>query len=248
MDGTGPVRTLTLHRPGVRNAMSTAMLRGLSAALLAADRDPEVRVVILTGTDPAFSAGLDLREVGRDGLDRALLEDPEANPWTVLRHLDTPVVAAVNGACVTGGLELVLHCSFVVASERARFADTHARVGIHPGGGMATLLPQAVGIRAAYELSFTGRFFDAAEACALGLVLRVVPHDDLLPHCRALAEEIAGSDPRTVGAVNRIYREIAEGALGDGHGLELQRALDWKLDPAEVEARRAGVIARGTQG
>ncbi|MGH8998336.1 MAG: enoyl-CoA hydratase [Acidimicrobiia bacterium] len=241
----GHVRTLTLHRPDVRNAMSSAMLRQLCTELLAAEDDPDVRVVILTGTDPAFTAGLDLVEVGRSGLDNFLTDDPKASPWAILHGMDTPVVAAVNGACVTGGLELLVQCSFAVASDRARFADTHARVGLHPGGGMLVLLPQAVGMRRAREMTFTGRFVDAYEAERIGLVNRVVPHDELLAHCGVVAAEIASCDRRTVAALNRSYRDIAEGTLGDGHALEVRRALEWKAEPADIEARRAAVIARG---
>jgi enoyl-CoA hydratase len=239
------VRTLTLNRPAARNALSAELVGRLAAALAEADADGGVAVVILTGADPAFCAGLDLREVGRGDLDPGLVLDPERSPWSVLAALRTPVIGAVNGAAVTGGLELALGCSFLLASERAVFADTHARVGIHPGGGLTGLLPQAVGLRRAREMSFTGNFVDAAEAERVGLVNHVVAHDDLLPAARRLAADIATSDARTVAAVNQTYRDVAALPLGDGLDLERRRFAEWGLPAADVERRRAEVAGRG---
>src|SRR5206468_8047502 len=113
------------------------------------------------------------------------------NPGKALRAMATPVVCAVNGACVTGGLEIALSCTFVVASERARFADTHARLDVVAAWGLTALLPRAVGVRKAAEMSITGNFVDAEEALRLGLVNHVVAHDELMPFTRALAHDIA---------------------------------------------------------
>lgn len=230
----GPVRTVTLNRPGARNALTVELMRWLSTELLSADQDPEIAVVILTGSDPAFCAGLDLRETVANGLDRDLIADPKGNPWSVLRSMTTPVIGAINGACVTGGLELALQCSFLVAGDRARFADTHGRVGLHPGGGLTALLPLAVGLGRARQMSFTAELIDAGQALAWGLVNAVVPHDELLPHAYRLASLIAANHGRTITAINETYRDVSETTLAEGQALELRRCLEWK----PTEARR----------
>lgn len=224
----GGARTITLNRPEARNALTRSMIRSLSAELLAAERDPAVKVVILTGTDPAFCAGLDLKETLSLGLDEGMFRDPERNPWEVLRAMGTPVIGAVNGFCITGGLELALHCSFLIASDQARFADTHAKVGLHPGGGATALLPQAIGLRRAKQMTFTAEVLDAPEAFRLGLVNEVVPHAELLPAVARMAEAIAAHDTRTVTAINHTYRDVAETTLLEGQRLETQRCLEWK--------------------
>jgi enoyl-CoA hydratase len=244
-ENAGGVRTITLNRPGARNALSAELIARLAQALVAAEDDPDVAAVVLTGADPAFCAGLDLREVGAQGMSQEAVTDIKASPWLVLAAMETPVVGAVNGPAVTGGLELALQCSFLVASERAVFADTHARVGIHPGGGLTALLPQVVGMRRAREMSFTGRFVGAEEAYRTGLVNHVVPHQQLMPFVRRLAGEIAAVDPSTVQAINATYRDVAATTLGEGLELERRRFADWKLSPADVEARRQAVIDRG---
>jgi enoyl-CoA hydratase len=241
----GGVRTLTLNRPAARNALSADLMDRLVEAFHAAEADPDVLAVVLTGADPAFCAGVDLKEAGSRGLPSAAVIDPKSSLWWVLHGMDTPVIGAVNGPAVTGGLELALQCSFLVASERALFGDTHARVGLHPGGGLSGLLPQAVGLRKAREMSLTGNFVDAAEALRLGLVNHVVPHDELLPTALRLAGDIASGDPRTVTALNATYREVAALPLGEGLALERERFRTWEYDPAGIEARRQAILDRG---
>jgi enoyl-CoA hydratase len=246
------IATVTLNRPGARNALSTEVRGSLAGAFRRADADDSVDVVILTGADPAFCAGLDLKELGsgerstRDQGDEAALSSRCAVP-----PIAKPVIGAVNGVAITGGFELALSCDFLVASERARFADTHARVGIQPGWGLTVLLPEAVGFRRAKELSATGNFLDARRALAWGLVNHVVPHDQLLPYCRRLAADISSNDS---GAVRRIHRTYDEGALESrGRAWELEAAVarDWLRSGGgrseEVEARRRAVVERGRQ-
>jgi len=239
------VRLITLNRPEARNALSTELMDRLVEALHAAEDDPEVRAVVLTGADPAFCAGVDLREAGASGLPRDGVIDPKASPWWVLHNMTTPVIGAVNGPAITGGLEIALQCTFLLASERAVFGDTHARVGVHPGGGLTGLLPQAVGLRKAREMSLTGNFIDAAEAHRLGLVNHVVQHEDLLPNSLRLAGDIAGGDPPTVAALNQTYRDVAALPLGQGLALERERFTTWEYNPADIEARRAAIADRG---
>jgi enoyl-CoA hydratase len=160
----------------------------------------------------------------------------------------TPVIGAINGVAITGGFELALACDFLVASEHARFADTHARVGIMPGWGLTVLLPEAVGFRRAKELSTTGNFLDAATALSWGLVNHVVPHDELLPFCRQLGQDIATVDRK---AVRRMLQTYDEGARLDGAGawaLEAEVSTAWQgggLDPDAIERNRQAVVARG---
>jgi enoyl-CoA hydratase len=191
------IATVTLNRPEARNALNTELLAGLRATMATAEADRKVAVVILTGADPAFCAGLDLKQLGSTGANLGGASpngsDPRpAAPWAPMTK---PVIAAVNGAAVTGGLELVLHCDIVVASTRARFGDTHARVGVHPGWGLTVKLPQAVGVRKAVEMSLTGNFLTGEEAHRYGLANAVVHHHLLLPTARKLASDIAGNEP-----------------------------------------------------
>lgn len=240
------VRTITLHRPEARNALNVALMGELAAALSAAETDGEVRVVVLTGTDPAFCAGLDLRELGAGGENlRGGADAVGTSPFAALWAMTKPVVGAINGPCVTGGFELALACDLLVASERATFADTHARVGILPAGGMSTFLPAAVGIRRAKELSLTGNFLDAAGALAAGLVNHVVPHPELVPRARALAADIAGNDPSAVRALKRLYDENSKLTGAEAVANEQRTFRGWRFDPSEVERRRRDVVARG---
>ena len=151
-------------------------------------------------------------------------------------------MCAVNGACVTGALELALSCTFIVASERARFADTHARLDVVAAWGLTALLPRAVGVRKAAELSITGNFVDAGEALRLGLVNHVVPHDELLPFTRALVDDIAPT--AAVGHVLALYRRGEGLPLGDALALEAEHAATQQVDPAAFGAAGAAAAAR----
>lgn len=242
----GGVRTITLNRPDARNALNTALMAAFAQALDAAEREDEVSVVIITGTDPAFCAGLDLKELGSTGANLIGTGDGRpSNPFTVLWQMEKPVVGAVNGPAVTGGLEVALNCDFLVASERARFGDTHARVGALPGGGMTPLLPQAVGLRRAKEMSLTGNFLDAAEALRLGLVNHVVPHDDLMPVTRGIAADIAANDQRAVRRLLRNYDAGSRLTLEDCWKLEREEFVAWEVRLDEVERRRRSIVERG---
>ena len=246
---TGRIATVTLHRPAARNALSTAVRRALWARMLDADADDAVDVVILTGSDPAFCAGLDLKELGSSdrGGDDEPVGDDGLRPVPVTTK---PLIGAVNGVAVTGGLELALACDFLVASERAAFADTHSRVGIQPGWGLTVGLPAAVGVRRAKEMSVTGNFVDAPTALAWGLVNHVVAHDDLLPVCRRLAADIASNDQAGVRRLLRTYDDGALVSRAEAAALEVRVSREWMAtgqggSPAEVEARRHQVIDRG---
>jgi enoyl-CoA hydratase len=221
-DTADRVCTLTLNRPQSRNALSAALRDRLFAALADAETDHGVDVVILTGADPVFCAGLDLKELGSSA---AL---PDISPrWPAMSK---PVIGAINGAAVTGGLELALYCDILIASEQARFADTHARVGILPTWGLSVRLPQKVGVGLARRMSLTGDYLLPADALRAGLVTEVVPHEQLLPAARALAASIVGNNQAAVRALLASYHRIDEAQTATGLWLEAASAkqcLEW---------------------
>jgi len=231
------VVVLTLDRPAARNAIDARLASELVAALAACH---DARCIVITGADPAFCAGLDLRDIGVDRLAEMppFLETISASP--------VPTIAAVNGAAVTGGLEVALACDFIVASERARFADTHLRVGVYPGPVLVDL-PRRVGMSMAREMSMTGNFVDAETAQRIGLANRVVPHDDLLPVVLDVANAIAECDPLMVATMRRDWDETA--ALGRDHALrrhgEIGREAGYRgVTGDTLKANMSSVIAR----
>jgi enoyl-CoA hydratase len=244
----GPVATVTLNRPDARNALNRALRKALPTTLRELDGRDDIAAIVLTGADPAFCAGIDLKELAAGGS----LDDPVASEASRRQgpfpQMATPVIGAINGVAITGGFEVALACDFLVASDRARFADTHARVGIMPGWGLTVLLPAAIGVGRAKEMSTTGNFLDAQTALTWGLVNHVVAHDELLPFAQQLGRDIA-TVPST--AVRRMLQTYDDGALRDGAGawaLEAQVSAEWQgagVDPAAIEQSRQAVTARG---
>lgn len=245
IDVADGIAVVTMHRPDARNALNTELRRAVPATLRELDADPAVRVMILTGSDPAFCAGLDLKELGASGLSA----DPDATPLP-FGALTKPLIGAVNGAAVTGGFELALGCDLLIASERARFADTHARVGVMPGWGLTVLLPQAIGIRRARQMSFTGNYIDAATALAWGLVNEVVAHDALLDRARELAADMASVPPTGLAAIKDAYRAASAPADEPALAAEASYSRAWaraSFDPAALAAARESIQARGRE-
>src|ERR1700746_1802929 len=214
------VRTLTLNRPQSRNALSAALRDLFFTALADAEADDAVDVVILTGADPVFCAGLDLKELGGQS---AL---PDISPrWPTMTK---PVIGAINGAAVTGGLELALYCDVLIASEQARFADTHARVGLLPTWGLSVRLPQKVGVGLARRMSLTGDYLSAADALRAGLVTEVVPHEQLLGAARQVAASIVGNNQNAVRALLASYHRIDESQTSAGLWLGARAAKQFR--------------------
>ena len=237
------VAVVTLDRPQRRNALSSAVMVAIAETMAGLDADPGVGAIVLTGRDPAFCAGLDLTELSSSGDNLRI--DETGRPWP---RLSTPVIGAVNGPAVTGGLELVLHCDFALASERAVFADTHTRVGVLPGWGLSVLLPQAVGLRRAKQMSLTGNFVPAALALEWGLVNAVVPHDGLLAEATRLARDVCSNDREAVAALLTLYDDNAADQTRTGQQREWHLARDWRdrvYRPERVAARQAGIRERG---
>ena len=180
------VAILTLNRPERRNAINEALLKALYDGIETVTRDDSIKAAIITGNGKAFCSGLDLDCLATDNL-----MDPRGDGRDLVDLMAAcpkPVIGAINGYAITGGFELALNCDFLIASEAAAFADTHAKVGIRPGWGMTQFLQQAVGQRLAKQFSLTCKFISAEKALACGLVNEVVKPDALLPR----AKEIAG--------------------------------------------------------
>lgn len=237
------VAVVVLNRPRRRNALTAELMVGLADTMRTLDLDESVGAIVLTGADPAFCAGLDLTQLSGDA--RNLRIDETGRPWPRLR---TPVIGAINGPAVTGGLELVLHCDFAIASERAAFADTHARVGVMPGWGLSVLLPQAVGLRRAKQMSLTGNYVAADEALAWGLVTKVVPHDQLMAAAEALAGDAASVDRRASATLLTLYDDNAFDQLEGGMRREYKLAREWRdgvFESSTIAERRDAVQARG---
>ncbi|USQ93671.1 enoyl-CoA hydratase [Caulobacter sp. RL271] len=246
----GPVAIVTLNRPEAMNALSKALRKALHGAMVDLDKDPDVSVVILTGAgEKAFTAGLDLKELGGDpeAMSAANAQDARSNPVRAVERCRKPVIGAINGVAITGGFELALACDVLIASENARFADTHARVGIMPGWGLSQKLSRLIGLYRAKELSLTGNFLDAQTAADWGLVNRVVPAADLLPAALKLAEDMATIPVETLSFYKSLIDDGYARSFRKGLEIEHERSSDHnrEVTPEKVEARRRQVMARG---
>jgi enoyl-CoA hydratase len=219
------VLTLTIDRPAAKNALTLAMRQQIEQIAREVDDDDAVDVIVLTAVDPVFSAGADIKEIVALGSSLT-----PTNPGAALRSIGKPVIASVNGACVTGGLELVLSCDIVIASDRARFADTHAKLGALPRWGMSALLPRAVGIAKAKEITATSAFVDAEEALRIGLVNHVVPHDELAARTCELTAAIVAANQRAVRASIDLYDRGNGMSLADALALEVEVGGAWTVD------------------
>jgi enoyl-CoA hydratase len=239
------IARLTLNRPEARNALSPELVVRLQQACVDCDADDDVSVMVLTGADPAFCGGIDLKRLAA-GTSRAdgLIGNGPFPPHR------TPIIGAINGVAVTGGLELALACDFLIASERARFADTHARVGVMPGWGLTVELPRAIGLRRARQMSLTGNYIGASIALAWGLVNEVVPHEQLLDRAHAVAGDIASIRAESAQELRALYDEVADRTGADARDHESRRSRAWMRDQFDRDrfaAERAGVVARGRE-
>jgi len=210
------IATITLNRPDRMNAFSPAMSAGMYRAVEDAAKDTKVRVLVFTGTGRAFCSGADVKAMA-EGSNRPQREERERQPASgnmsislhvLMQKCEKPIIAAVNGAAVGGGLDLALACDIRIASDRARFAELYIRRGMMPAAGGTFFLPRLVGIDRACLLIWTGDMIDAKEAERIGLVTMVVPHDELESATRELAEKLAKGPPL---AIQRAKRAIYEG-------------------------------------
>jgi enoyl-CoA hydratase len=246
---TDRIATVTLNRPEARNALSTALMREMEDAVAALDARDDVACMVLTGADPAFCAGVDLKALAaEDRGDPGQRQRQSQAFHGFLPPHDTPVIGAINGATVTGGLEVALNCDFLIASERARFADTHARVGAMPGAGLIVRLPQLIGVDRARRMSFTGDFVDARTAYDWGLVAEVVPHERLLERAREIAAAVVSTPPDNIREIRRMYEEIGAltgGEAWDAEGAWSRRWMEKRFDQTRLAGEREKIMARG---
>jgi enoyl-CoA hydratase/carnithine racemase len=211
---TEHVATITLNRPHRRNAISMPMLRALGDALTRADESSGVRAIVLTGAGKGFCAGLDIKDAmagtgigsGGGGGAASALTNTRSLPTSILFEIDTPVIAAVNGAAAGYGLDLALGCDMRILGESSRLLPGFAKRGVVPESGGTWYLPRLVGWARAAEIGFLGRDLDAARSLELGLANAVVPDGRLLDETRAWAAEVAANAPLAVRAMKRLYR------------------------------------------
>ena len=243
------VARLTLNRPAARNALTRELWSEIAGTVGRLDDDGDVAAIVLTGADPAFCAGFDLRRLSSEPReDQRARQQRPPDFLGMLPPCDTPIIAAVNGPAVTGGLELALGCDFLIASDRARFADTHARVGVMPGGGLTIRLPALIGPARALQMSMTGDFIDAETACRWGLVNEVVPHDDLLDRATELARSIASIPRGNIVELRSIYSEVAGLSGHAAWAREGERAREWmrlRFDQDRLASEKDAIIERG---
>jgi enoyl-CoA hydratase len=241
----GAVAVLTLNRPNSMNALDHALRAAVAEAATRLAADDSVRVLVLTGAGSrAFCAGLDLKELGQS---ESALRGAEADPVLALEAFPRPIIVAINGVAVTGGFELALVGDVLLASSNARFADTHARMGIMPGWGLSQKLPRIIGASRAKEMSFTGNFIGAEQAERWGLVNSVVAPDALMDHAMALAQQMAEADPVFAARYKRLIDDGLARTLTEGRLVERAASRDWnaRQQSADLERRRLEVTARG---
>ncbi|MDR3498258.1 MAG: enoyl-CoA hydratase [Parvibaculum sp.] len=248
VEKSGGIATVTLNRPTAMNALSRELRAAIAETFDALEADPEVRVAILTGAGKAFCAGLDLKELGSgESTVGGTIDDKD--PVTSIGRFSGPVIGAINGVAITGGFELALACDVLICSEAARFADTHARVGILPGWGLSQKLSRAIGIYRAKELSLTGNFLPAAQAAEWGLVNRVVPAGELLATARKLAEDMLTVVPECLPAYKQLINDGFAQSFGEA--LKTERKFSGernkKVNASAIEERREGIRQRGQQ-
>lgn len=210
------VALIRLNRPDALNALNNAMIGELSEALGEAEASNKVRVVVLTGSEKAFAAGADVKEMADKTFVDMFTGEGIGDPNDGFSRCSKPIIAAVSGYCLGGGCELAMLCDFIIASETAKFGQPEINLGIIPGFGGTQRLTRFVGKSKAMEMCLTGRFMDAAEAESSGLVSRVVPAKDLMRDVMATAEKIAEKSPLTTRVVKEAVNRSYETTLREG--------------------------------
>jgi enoyl-CoA hydratase len=237
---------VTLNRPDAMNALSRDLRREFVEVFQQCVDDDTVRVVILTGKGKAFCAGFDLKELGSDHSDNAAEEVDNAMA-RVMADFSGPIIGAINGHCITGGFEMALACDVLIASENARFADTHARVGILPGWGLSQKLPRLIGLSRAKEIAFTGAPVFAQQAYEWGLVNHIVAIGELLDRAKKMAEDMCACVPSVLVQYKALIDDGFSLPLKDALIREEQLAIESAKQAAShmIEARRKQVLQRG---
>jgi enoyl-CoA hydratase/carnithine racemase len=216
----GQVALITLNRPQALNALNQALMTELAATLQAAERDDDIRAVVLTGSEKSFAAGADIREMAGLSFAQAFATDPYGAETRAIAAFAKPLIAAVSGYCLGGGFELAMLADMIFASETARFALPETGLGVIPGMGGSQRLPRRVGQALAMDVILTGRQLSAAEAQSAGLVARVLAPDQLLPQALEAATRIADRPALAIRAAKEAVRRAEDTGLSDGLALE----------------------------
>lgn len=212
----GGVGLITLNRPKALNALSTPLMRELEKALKSFEQDPEIGCIVITGSEKAFAAGADIKEMVAKDFATVYNEDFVTTGWEAVSQCRKPVIAAVSGYALGGGCELALMCDFIIAAESAKFGQPEVTLGTLPGIGGSQRLTRAVGKALAMDLCLTGRQIGATEALAAGMVARVVPTADLLTVALETAQKIASYSRPAVLLVKEAVNLAYETTLREG--------------------------------
>ncbi len=226
------VALITLNRPDRHNAICQDLLVNLYNYVDEVADNDEIRVAIITGAGKSFCSGIDLSVIGKDNLLNPRGDGKDFPD--VLRPCKKPIIGAINGSTITGGFEIALNCDFLIASENARFTDSHAKLGIHPGWGMTQLLQQAVGLRMAKQISFACKPLSAQDALRLGLVNEVVAPEALLPRAREIARDIC--------SVNQDILSTMKGLMEKRNNLSHDEAFQAETDSFHEFLKKVGMF------
>ena len=240
----GRVGLIRLNRPKALNALCDALMQELGTQLLAFDADPAIGAIVLTGSERAFAAGADIKEMRARTHPHALQEDFIGKAWETVLRVKKPVIAAVAGFALGGGCELAMMCDFILAADTAKFGQPEINLGVLPGAGGTQRLTRAVGKSKSMEMILTARMMDAAEAERANLVSRVFPADRLLPETLKIAEQIANLSPVAVQLAKQSVNRAFETTLAEG--VRYERAVFLALfgTPDQQEGMAAFVEKR----
>ncbi|EYT53200.1 enoyl-CoA hydratase [Leucobacter sp. UCD-THU] len=234
----GRVATITLHRPEALNALNSTLVRELIEAALAFDADSGIGAIVITGSEKAFAAGADIKEMAELGYSDMYLGGPFPG-WGGFERMRTPLIAAVSGFALGGGCELAMMCDIIIAADTAKFGQPEINLGILPGFGGSQRLPRAIGKYKAAEMVLTGRMMDAEEAERSGLVSRVVPAAELLAEAAQTAETIASKSLPAVYAAKEALQVAQETPLSEGLRFERQAFAAAFATEDQAEGMRA---------
>lgn len=212
----GHVGLVTLNRPKALNALSSPLMLELTEALDSFESDNDIRAIVLTGSEKAFAAGADIKEMQEKTWSEAYMEDFITAGWERLTRCRKPVIAAVAGFALGGGCEVAMMCDFIIAADTAKFGQPEVNLGIPPGAGGTQRLTRFVGKSKAMEMCLTGRFMDAEEAERAGLVSRIVPPDELIEEALKTAEAIAGKSMAANMIIKESVNRAYETTLSEG--------------------------------
>ena len=210
------IALIKLNRPDALNALSSQLLTELAEAVSAAEASDSVRVIVITGSEKAFAAGADIKEMSEKSFVDVFTEDLFAPETTILTGARKPIIAAVAGYALGGGCELAMMCDFIIAADNAKFGQPEINLGVIPGIGGTQRLTRFVGKSKAMEMNLTGRFMDAEEAERSGLVSRVVPAKDLMTDAMATAAKIAEKSTIAVMSAKEAVNRSYETTLSEG--------------------------------